>query len=358
MKTVPMKTIPMKILVIGPSWVGDMMMSQSLYRTIKALHPHAQIDVMAPDWCRPLLAKMPEVSEAISMPLGHGKLEIGERRQLGINLRKNGYDQAIVLPNSLKSALVPFFAKIAKRTGWRGEMRYGLLNDLRPLDKQAFPLMVQRYVALAYDKQLIKSADDIPAPILWPKLVTDKQQVSDTVSQFNIDFSRPIIGFCPGAEFGPAKRWPHYHYAALAQKLISEQGYQVLLFGSQKDHEAGEEIRQSLTDDARNYCLNFAGKTSLEQAVNLIDACQAVVSNDSGLMHVAAALDKPLVALYGPSSPDFTPPLSDKAEVIRLITGYHKVRKGDGESGYHQSLIDIQPQMVLDALTRLNIGIK
>lgn len=348
----------MKILVIGPSWVGDMMMSQSLYRTIKALHPHAQIDVMAPQWCRPLLAKMPEVNQAIPMPLGHGALEIGERRRLGISLRGNGYDQAIVLPNSLKSALVPFFANIAKRTGWRGEMRYGLLNDIRPLNKEAFPLMVQRYVALAYDKQTIQSAADIPSPILKPKLVTVPQEVSETLQTFGIDDSRPIIGFCPGAEFGPAKRWPHYHYATLAQELISLKGYRVLLFGSQKDHPAGEDIRQSLTDEAKPYCHNFAGETSLEQAVNLIDACQAVVSNDSGLMHVAAALDKPLVALYGPSSPDFTPPLSDKAEVIRLIKGYHKVRKGDGESGYHQSLIDIQPKMVLDALARLNIGIE
>lgn len=348
----------MKILVIGPSWVGDMMMSQSLYRTIKALHPHAQIDVMAPQWCRPLLAKMPEVNQAIPMPLGHGALEIGERRRLGISLRGNRYDQAIVLPNSLKSALVPFFANIAKRTGWRGEMRYGLLNDIRPLNKEAFPLMVQRYVALAYDKQTIQSAADIPPPILKPKLVTVPQEVSETLQIFGIDDSRPIIGFCPGAEFGPAKRWPHYHYATLAQELISLKGYRVLLFGSQKDHPAGEDIRQSLTDEAKPYCHNFAGETSLEQAVNLIDACQAVVSNDSGLMHVAAALDKPLVALYGPSSPDFTPPLSDKAEVIRLIKGYHKVRKGDGESGYHQSLIDIQPKMVLDALARLNIGIE
>lgn len=236
-------------------------------------------------------------------------------------------------------------------------MRYGLLNDLRTLDKAAFPLMVQRYVALAYDKQNIHSAADIPEPILWPKLAVNEQEVTEAIKAFNINTTRPIIGFCPGAEFGPAKRWPHYHYAALAEQLISEKGYQVLLFGSQKDHDAGEEIRQSLTDSAHEHCSNLAGKTSLEQAVNLIASCQAVVSNDSGLMHVAAALDKPLVALYGPSSPDFTPPLSNKAEVIRLISGYHKVRKGDGASGYHQSLIDIQPQLVVDALARLQIGV-
>lgn len=342
----------MKIFVVGPSWVGDMMMSQSLYRTLKALHPAATIDVMAPAWCRPLLEKMPEVDNAIPMPLGHGALAIGERRRLGKQLRENGYTHAYVLPNSFKSALVPFFADIPKRTGWRGEMRYGLLNDLRPLDKDAFPLMVERYVALAYDKQKVQKATDLPQPLLWPKLSVAESDVSTTLHQFSLSTQRPAIGFCPGAEFGPAKRWPHYHYAALAQKLI-EQSYQIFLFGSQKDKEAGEEIKQTLTPEAREACFNLAGETSLEQAVNLIASCKAVVSNDSGLMHIAAALERPLVALYGPSSPDFTPPLSHKARVIRLITGYHKVRKGDAEQGYHQSLIDIQPEKVFAELENL-----
>lgn len=345
----------MKILVIGPSWVGDMMMSQSLYRTLKAEYPSAEIDVMAPAWCRPLLARMPEVNQALAMPLGHGALGLGERRRLGRALRANRYDRAYVLPNSFKSALVPFFADIPQRTGWRGEMRYGLLNDVRVLDKTAFPLMVQRYVALAYDKGRIQRADDLPQPLLWPQLRVSDEEIAETTSAFNLTDSRPIVGFCPGAEFGPAKRWPHYHYATLAQQLI-ESGYQVALFGSAKDHEAGEQIRAALQDDARDFCLNLAGKTQLEQAVILIAACRAVVSNDSGLMHVAAALNKPLIALYGPSSPDFTPPLSDKARVIRLISGYHKVRKGDADQGYHQSLIDIQPQQVLDALTPLLVA--
>ncbi|AWO81417.1 MULTISPECIES: ADP-heptose--LPS heptosyltransferase RfaF [Serratia] len=345
----------MKILVIGPSWVGDMMMSQSLYRTLKAEYPSAEIDVMAPAWCRPLLARMPEVNQALAMPLGHGALGLGERRRLGRALRANRYDRAYVLPNSFKSALVPFFADIPQRTGWRGEMRYGLLNDVRVLDKAAFPLMVQRYVALAYDKGRIQRADDLPQPLLWPRLQVSDEEIADTTAAFNLTDSRPIVGFCPGAEFGPAKRWPHYHYAALAQRLI-ESGYQIALFGSAKDHEAGEQIRAALQEDARDFCLNLAGKTQLEQAVILIAACRAVVSNDSGLMHVAAALNKPLIALYGPSSPDFTPPLSDKARVIRLISGYHKVRKGDAEQGYHQSLIDIQPQQVLDALTPLLVA--
>jgi len=340
----------MKILVIGPSWVGDMMMSQSLYRTLKQRWPEAEIDVMAPAWCRPLLSRMPEVNEALAMPLGHGALALGERRRLGRALRDKGYDRAYVLPNSFKSALVPFFADIKIRTGWRGEMRYGLLNDIRTLDKAAFPLMVERYVALGYDKERV--ASDLPQPLLWPQLLVNEQEKLDTAAEFNLNAERPVIGFCPGAEFGPAKRWPHYHYAALAQQLI-DQGYQIALFGSAKDKETGEQILQSLQEASRQHCHNLAGETRLEQAVCLLAHCKAVISNDSGLMHIAAALDRPLVALYGPSSPDFTPPLSHKARVIRLITGYHKVRKGDADEGYHQSLIDITPQRVSAELATL-----
>ncbi len=345
----------MKILVIGPSWVGDMMMSQSLYRTLKAKYPTADIDVMAPAWCRPLLAKMPEVRHAIPMPLGHGVFEFDKRRRLGLALRETGYDHAYILPNSFKSAVIPYFSDIKQRTGWRGEMRYFLLNDMRILDKKAFPLMVQRYVALAYDKEQVQTATDLPQPLLWPQLQVHDDEIAAATASFNLTGNRSIVGFCPGAEFGPAKRWPHYHYATLAHKLISK-GFQVVLFGSAKDNEAGEKIRQALNENERQFCLNLAGQTSLEHAVVLIAACSAVVSNDSGLMHVAAALDKPLVALYGPSSPDFTPPLSDKATVIRLITGYHKVRKGDSAQGYHQSLIDIQPEQVMAALeTQLSV---
>ncbi|WP_413741972.1 ADP-heptose--LPS heptosyltransferase RfaF [Sodalis sp. RH15] len=341
----------MKILVIGPSWVGDMMMSQSLYRSIKDLHPAAEIDVMAPAWCRPLLNRMPEVRRALPMPLGHGTLQLGERRRLGRELRDERYDRALILPNSFKSALVPFFAGIPIRTGWRGEMRYGLLNDLRVLDKTAFPLMVQRYVALAYPPT-VRSAKALPNPLPWPRLRVDENESTTAVSEFGLDNGRPLVGFCPGAEFGPAKRWPHYHYATLAKSLI-DGGDQIVLFGSAKDRQAGDEIIALLPANERPYCRNLAGATALEQAVILIAACRAVVSNDSGLMHVAAALGRPLVALYGPSSPDFTPPLSHQARVIRLITGYQRVRKGDGDQGYHQSLIDIQPEQVMAELDTL-----
>ncbi|OCG42051.1 ADP-heptose--LPS heptosyltransferase RfaF [Gilliamella sp. Bif1-4] len=340
----------MKTLIIGPSWVGDMMMSQSLYRTLKQLDSNNEIDVLAPAWCRALLNKMPEVNQAIAMPLGHGEFAFKKRREIGKSLRNNHYDQAIILPNSFKSALIPFFAQIPKRTGWKGEMRYGLLNDLRKLDKQAFPLMVERYIALAYPNSQIHSASDLPQPLLWPKINVEQDEITQALSTFTITQDEPLIGFCPGAEFGPAKRWPDYHYAALADMLVKQHA-KIIIFGSQNDRKVGEQIIAKMIH--REKCINLAGQTQLEQAVSLIAACKAIVTNDSGLMHIAAALGRPLLALYGPSSPDFTPPLSDKAEVIRLITGYHRIRKGDAEQGYHQSLIDIKPDIVFETLMKL-----
>ena len=146
-----------RVLVIGPSWVGDMVMSQSLYKAIKQQYPDASIDVMAPGWCAPILARMPEVNRSIDMPLGHGEFALGKRYQLGKSLAQQHYDHAYVLPNSAKSALIPWFAGIPTRTGWKGEMRYGLLNDLRP-NKKAFQYMVERYVALAYPRAAMQSS--------------------------------------------------------------------------------------------------------------------------------------------------------------------------------------------------------
>ncbi|OOF49701.1 lipopolysaccharide heptosyltransferase II [Rodentibacter genomosp. 1] len=344
----------MNILVIGPSWVGDMMMSHSLYQQLKIQYPHCNIDVMAPNWCKPLLARMPEVRNAIEMPLGHGTFALGERYRLGKALRGR-YEMAIVLPNSLKSALIPLFAKIAVRRGWKGESRYFLLNDLRN-NKRDYPMMVQRYVALAFEKNNVPEAANIP--VLTPYLSVNEKQQTEILKKFEKQTAlldeRPIIGFCPGAEFGPAKRWPHYHYAELAGMLI-EQGYAVEIFGSPKDIEAGEQIRHTLPQEQQRFCVNLAGQTNLNQAVDLIANCTAVVSNDSGLMHIAAATNRPLVALYGPTSPTYTPPLSDKAVIIRLIEGdLIKVRKSkDSAEGYHQSLIDIPPQMVMEKLNTL-----
>ncbi|WP_312380463.1 lipopolysaccharide heptosyltransferase II [Pseudomonas oryzihabitans] len=336
----------MNILIIGPSWVGDMVMAQTLFVCLKRQHPDCQIDVLAPEWSRPLLERMPEVREALSFPLGHGAFELATRRRIGQQLRGR-YDQAILLPNSLKSALVPYFAGIPKRTGWRGEMRFGLLNDIRTLDKARYPLMIERFMALAH-----APGAELPKPYPEPRLAIDPASRDAALERFGLSLDRPVLALCPGAEFGEAKRWPAEHYAAVADARL-RQGWQVWLFGSQKDAPGGEEIREWVTPGFEEDVCNLAGRTSLAEAIDLLSCASAVISNDSGLMHVAAALDRPLVAVYGSTSPGFTPPLASQIEVVRLGLECSPCFDRTCRFGHYDCLRLLQPSLVQDALGRL-----
>lgn len=336
----------MNILIIGPSWVGDMVMAQTLFVCLKRQHPDCQIDVLAPEWSRPLLERMPEVREALSFPLGHGAFELATRRRIGQQLR-GCYDQAILLPNSLKSALVPYFARIPTRTGWRGEMRFGLLNDIRTLDKARYPLMIERFMALAY-----APGAELPKPYPKPRLAIDPASRDAALERFGLSLDRPVLALCPGAEFGEAKRWPAEHYAAVADARL-RQGWQVWLFGSQKDAPGGEEIREWVTPGFEEDVYNLAGRTSLAEAIDLLSCAGAVISNDSGLMHVAAALDRPLVAVYGSTSPGFTPPLASQVEVVRLGLECSPCFDRTCRFGHYDCLRLLQPSLVQEALGRL-----
>lgn len=336
----------MNILIVGPSWVGDMVMAQTLFICLKQQYPDCNIDVLAPDWSRPILERMPEVRQALGFPLGHGVLELGVRRRLGVQLRGK-YQWAILLPNSLKSALTPFFARIPRRTGWKGEMRYGLLNDIRTLDKARYPLMIERFMALAYDK-----GAELPQPYPRPRLAIDDDSRLAALQTFELSTGQPVLCLCPGAEFGEAKRWPAKHYAAVAEHYI-RLGWQVWIFGSQKDHPGGEEIRNLLIPGLREEISNLAGQTSLAQAIDLMSCAQAVVSNDSGLMHVAAALELPLVAVYGSTSPEFTPPLAEQVEIIRTGIDCSPCFERTCRFGHYACLRDLPPQQVINALQRL-----
>lgn len=336
----------MKILIVGPSWVGDMVMAQTLFQCLKQRHPECEIDVLAPDWSRPILERMPEVRAALSLPLGHGVLDLATRRRIGKSL-VGQYDQAILLPNSLKSALVPWFAGIPKRTGWKGEMRYGLLNDIRTLDKDRYPLMIERFMALAYEPGAA-----LPQPYPQPRLQIDEFSREAALSKFGLQLDRPVLALCPGAEFGEAKRWPAEHYAKVAEIKIRE-GWQVWLFGSKNDHAVGEDIRMRLIPGLREEVSNLSGQTSLAEAIDLMSAATAVVSNDSGLMHVAAALNRPLVAVYGSTSPGFTPPLADRVEIVRLGLECSPCFERTCRYGHYNCLRELKPRPVIEALDRL-----
>ena len=337
----------MRILIIGPSWVGDMVMAQTLVQVLTQRHADCVIDVLAPEWSRPILERMPEVRQALSFPLGHGVLDLATRRRIGKSLAGQ-YDQAILLPNSLKSALVPFFAGIPKRTGWRGEFRYGLLNDVRRLDKARYPLMIERFMALA-----VPDGSDLPQPYPRPSLQIEAASRDAALAKFGLELDRPVLALCPGAEFGEAKKWPSDHYAKIAELKIRE-GWQVWLFGSKNDHPVGEQIRDRLIPGLREESYNLAGETSLAEAIDLLSCADAVVSNDSGLMHVAAALNRPLVAVYGSTSPGFTPPLADQVEVVRLGLECSPCFDRTCRYGHYNCLRQLEPDAVAAALQRLN----
>ncbi len=333
------------ILVVGPSWVGDMVMSQVLYIHLQKARPGVAIDVLAPPWSEPLLQRMPEVRQALSMPVGHGELGLGRRWRLGRQLRSRRYDQALLLPNSLKSALVPFFAGIPRRTGWRGEQRYGLLNDLRELDEQALPLMAQRFVALGQ-----ASGEAIPTTLPVPRLVVDEGQARRVLERFGLAADRPLLALCPGAEFGSAKRWPAAHYAELAGRYL-ENGWQVALLGSSNDQPVTREI-QALCESA-HVCVDLAGRTELAEAVDLLSLATAVVSNDSGLMHIAAALGRRLVVVYGATSPGFTPPLNDNAAIVVSDIDCAPCFQRECPLGHHGCMRYTPMQRVADELESL-----
>ncbi len=300
---------PEKILVLGPAWVGDMVLAQSLFKTLKANRPDCIIDVAAPAWTLPLLERMPEVSGKIALPFKHGELAFWQRIAFGRSLKKAGYSQSIILTNSLKSALLPWAAGIKKRTSFLGEMRYGLINDIRPLDKAILKKTVERFVTLG-----LKPNEALPAVIPNPQLVDNPLAALATLAKLGIAAPQhKVLGLCPGAEYGEAKRWPAEYYAEVANDALSK-GWQVWLFGSDKDIAVTNQINQ-LT---QNCCSNLGGKTKLGEAIDLMALCDTVISNDSGLMHVAAALNKNLIAIFGSSDPYHTPPMSDKAVIHYL----------------------------------------
>jgi heptosyltransferase-2 len=300
-----------KVLIVGPSWVGDMVMAQALYRLVKQRSPSAEIHVVAPPWSLPVLERMPEVARGIELGVAHGELALGRRRRVGVALRAEGYTRAIVLPRSAKAALVPWFARAPRRTGFRGEFRYGLLNDRRALDP-ALDQTVKRFVALGLERG--EPLPDAVPPSLRPRLTVDRSNLQRLMQVHGLAGDGPLIALLPGAEYGPAKRWPAERFAELAAEL-ARLGAEIVVLGSAKEAPLGEELRAG-ADSARVH--NLCGNTTLADVVDILSAAAAAVSNDSGLMHMAAAAGTHVVAIYGSSSPLFTPPLSDASTVLYL----------------------------------------
>jgi heptosyltransferase-2 len=317
-----------------------MVMAQSLFITLRRLHPDCLIDVAAPAWSLPLLARMPEIGEAIPVPLGHGEFRWGVRRRIGRSLRERRYDQAIVLPRSFKSALIPFHAGVPRRTGYRGETRLWLLNDIRVLDKSRLTQTVQRYVALGHAPDAAQ-----PPPVPYPRLRVDAGNQRRLLGALGIDAGRPVTAMMPGAEYGPSKCWPLEYYGELAAALV-RRGERVWLLGSEKDRPAAARILAIAGEGVAD----LTGRTRLEDAVDLLALAGRAVTNDSGLMHVAAAVGCRVVAIYGSTTPAYTPPLTDDAEIVRLALDCSPCFERECPLGHLRCMREIRPDTVLARL--------
>ncbi|MGI9248811.1 MAG: lipopolysaccharide heptosyltransferase II [Woeseiaceae bacterium] len=326
-------------LIVGPSWVGDMVIAQALFKLLKANEPDRALDVLAPAWSLPIVARMPEIRRGIASETGHGEVGLVKRWRIAKSLGNQRYDRAIVLPRSFKSALIPWFARIPKRSGFRGESRFGLINDVRAFDKTILDQTVKRFTALG-----VESGQSLP-PVLNPELSTDIERQREIVDTLSLDTRRPVIAMMPGAEYGPAKCWPLDHFAELARQL-GVAGYAIWIMGSDKDSVAGQFIAE------QSSALNLCGKTSLEDVIDLLGLCEQAVSNDSGLMHIAAAVGIHVHGIYGSSSPGFTPPLTERCDVHYLDLPCSPCFERECPLGHLNCLRELTPGALLKPVQR------
>ncbi|MEW6612915.1 MAG: lipopolysaccharide heptosyltransferase II [Pseudomonadota bacterium] len=338
---------PQQVLIVAPAWVGDMVMAHVLIQVLRRRYPRLAIDLVAPPWTAALGQRMAEVRQSFSLEMAHGRLDLHLRRAFAREIKPIGHDWAIVLPSSWKSALVPYWAEIPHRTGFRGEWRFGLLNDRRQLDKRRLPRTVDRFVALG-----LTPAAPLPHQLPAPRLQVDAEARQATLQRLGLGVpSRPLLALAPGAEYGPAKRWPVSHYIELARRQIAA-GWAVWVFGSPKDAEITQAIAAAVPE-----AVDLGGQTSLLEAVDLLALAQVTVSNDSGLMHVAGAVGSRVIGLFGSSSPVMTPPLGRHAKILSKGLKCSPCGKRECPLKHHRCLEDLYPDEVAEAVAGAARGI-
>jgi heptosyltransferase II len=328
-----------RCLVVAPQWIGDAVMCEPLLARLAARGE--ELSVAALPWVAPVFRAMPQVAEVLEWPFAHGRLDWKARRRVAYDLRGR-FDVAYVLPNSIKAALIPWLARIPRRVGYHGEGRWRLLNQRLP-NPRGRPPMAAFYAGLA---------GAIETTLPPPRLKLPSDAIADATRAADVT-PGGYWAFAPGAEYGPAKCWPAAHFASLAQRLWATHGAPVLLLGSGKEAALCQEIATAAGSGA---CRVLAGKTTLIEAMALIAAARGVVSNDSGLMHVAAAFGVPQAAVFGSTSPLHTPPLNAHAQVLwlkdELGLDCAPCFERTCRFGHTRCLSELAPERVEGALTR------
>jgi heptosyltransferase-2 len=314
-----------------------MVMAQVLFKVLKSREPDRSLDVLAPEWSLPIVARMAEVRAGIASETAHGEIGFGTRRRIAAGIRGH-YDRAIVLPRSFKSALIPWLANVPKRTGFRGESRFLLINDVRPFEATLLDQTVKRFVALG-----IEPGEALPAEMPEPSLRVSDENRARVLDKLEVSTGKPVIAMMPGAEYGPAKCWPLDYFRVLAVRL-ADAGYSVWVLGSREEIAAGEFIADGSS------AINLCGRTALEDVIDVLSVCEQAVSNDSGLMHIAAAVGIHVHGIYGSTSPKFTPPLTKRRDIHEIDLDCRPCFERECPLGHLRCLRDLSPDRIFDKI--------
>ncbi|MEP9351165.1 lipopolysaccharide heptosyltransferase II [Xanthobacter sp. KR7-225] len=329
------------LLLVGPAWVGDMVMAASLVEVLRLRDPGRPVDVIAPPAALPIARMIRGVRRTIPLGLGHGELGLLARWRAGRALREEGYSKAIILPRAFKAAIIPFAAGIPERVGYKAELRSPLLTDARADRDRKSARTIDRFVALG----LPEAAPAAPAP--RPRLYLPDGMADLAAGKFPLPGPGPVLALCPGAEYGPSKRWPAEKFASLAARAAAA-GWHVRVVGSAKEAPAGAVIAAAAPGIE-----DLTGRTTLMEAAAVLAAASVVVTNDSGLMHVASALDRRVVAVFGSSSEKMTPPTAPGARVISRPLPCRPCMKRECPLGTLACLEGIDAREVFDAAERI-----
>ena len=316
-----------KLLIIPQNWLGDIVMSQTLLKKIKSNNPKTSIDILVNSSLKNLVERMPEINKVIILDCNHRELGLFKRLRLAKEIKKSSYDRSIVLSRSLKSSLIPYFAKIPIRTGELGELRYLLINDLKEFSKESRRKTASRYISMYSDNNEELSEN------YYPSLDSNSENIKNLSEKYDLKKDKKVIIFAPGAAFGPSKMWPVNKFRELGKKLNND--FKILILGSTNEKSIGNDIVTNKN------MINLCGKTSIADAVDLMHISKFCVSNDSGLMHLAAATNTKSISIYGSTSPDFTPPLTKNKDIHYKGMSCSPCFEKKCKYGHYNCLVDI-----------------
>ena len=316
-----------KLLIIPQNWLGDIVMSQTLLKKIKSNNPKTSIDILVNSSLKNLVERMPEINKVIILDCNHRELGLFKRLRLAKEIKKSSYDRSIVLSRSLKSSLIPYFAKIPIRTGELGELRYLLINDLKEFSKESRRKTASRYISMYSDNNEELSEN------YYPSLDSNSENIKNLSEKYDLKKDKKVIIFAPGAAFGPSKMWPVNKFRELGKKLNND--FKILILGSNNEKSIGNDIVTNKN------MVNLCGKTSIADAVDLMHISKFCVSNDSGLMHLAAATNTKSISIYGSTSPDFTPPLTKNKDIHYKGISCSPCFEKKCKYGHYNCLVDI-----------------